>query len=89
MMMKYEIQLIRRVSAKTRKTSYKWPIWRERPRTHGTHALIFGGKIIACHTADWQATDGEKLFTNTTRFRCLVYFALFFNFFAQLQWARR
>ena len=43
-----------------------------------THALIFGGKIIACPAADWQATGGEKLFTNTTRFRFLVYFALFF-----------
>ena len=48
-------------------------------RTHSTHALIFGGKIIACPAADWQATGGEKLFTNTTRFRCLVYFALFFS----------
>ena len=47
-------------------------------RTHSTHALIFGGKIIACPPADWQATGGEKLFTNTTRFRFLVYFALFF-----------
>ena len=48
-------------------------------RTHSTHALIFGGKIIACSAADWQATGGEQLFTNTTRFRCLVYFALFFS----------
>ena len=47
-------------------------------RTHSTHALISGGKIIACPAADWQATGGEKLFTNTTRFRFLVYFALFF-----------
>ena len=41
--------------------------------------LTFGGKIIACSAADWQATGGEKLFTNTTRFRVLVYFALFFS----------
>ena len=47
-------------------------------RTHSTHALISGGKIVACPAADWQATGGEKLFTNTTRFRFLVYFALFF-----------
>ena len=33
-------------------------------RTHSTHALIFGGKIIACPEADWQATGGEKLFTS-------------------------
>ena len=26
---------------------------------------------------NWQATGGEKFFTNTTRFRFLVYFALF------------
>ena len=42
-------------------------------RTHSTHALIFGGKIIACPAADWQATGGEKLC-----FRFRVYFALFF-----------
>ena len=48
-------------------------------RTHSTHTLTFGGKIIACSAADWQATGGEKLFTNTTRFRVLVYFALFFS----------
>ena len=48
-------------------------------RTHSTHTLTFGGKIIACPAADWQATGGEKLFTNTTRFRVLVYFALFFS----------
>ena len=50
-------------------------------RTLSTHALIFGGKIIACPAADWQATGGEKLFTNTTRFRFRfrVYFALFFS----------
>ena len=47
-------------------------------RTHSTHALIFGGKIIACPAADWQATGGEKLFTNTTCFRFLVYFPFFF-----------
>ena len=41
--------------------------------------LIFGRKIIACPAADWQATGREKLFTNTTRFRFLVYFALFFS----------
>ena len=46
-------------------------------RTHSTHALIFGGKIIACPATDWKATGGEKLFTNTTRFRFLV--ALFFS----------
>ena len=45
---------------------------------HSTHAFILSGKIIACPAADWQATGGEKLFTNTTRFRFLVYFALFF-----------
>ena len=33
-------------------------------RTHSTHALIFGGKIIACPTVDGQATGGVKLFTN-------------------------
>ena len=48
-------------------------------RTHSTHALIFGGKIIACPPVDWQATGGEKLFTNTTHFRFLVYFAVFFS----------
>ena len=48
-------------------------------RTHSTHALIFGGKIIACPVADWKATGGEKLFTNTTRFRFRVYFALIFS----------
>ena len=46
---------------------------------HSTHELIFGGKIIACPVADWQATGREKLFTNTTGFRFLVYFALFFS----------
>ena len=25
-------------------------------RTHSTHALISGGKIVACPAADWQAT---------------------------------
>ena len=29
--------------------------------------------------ADWQVTGGENLFTNTTRFRFLVYCALFFS----------
>ena len=48
-------------------------------RTHSTHALIFGGKIIACPATDWKATGGEKLFTNTTRFRFHVYFALCFS----------
>ena len=48
-------------------------------RTHSTHALIFGGKIIACPASDWQTTGGEKSFTNTTRFHFLVYFALFFS----------
>ena len=48
-------------------------------RTYRTYTLTFGGKIIACPAADWQATGGEKLFTNTTRFRFLVYFALFFS----------
>ena len=48
-------------------------------RTHRTNTLTFGGKIIACPAADGQATGGEKLFTNTTRFRVLVYFALFFS----------
>ena len=41
---------------------------------HSTHALIFGGKIIAFPVVDWQATGGEKLFT--TRFRFLLYFFL-------------
>ena len=48
-------------------------------RTHSTHALSFGGKIVACPAVDWQATGGEKLFTNTTRFRLLVYSALVFS----------
>ena len=44
---------------------------------HSTHALIFGGKIIVFPVVDWQATGGEKLFTNiTTRFRVLLYFFL-------------
>ena len=51
---------------------------RHKKRTHSTHALMFGGKIIACSAADVQATGGEELFTNTTRFRFLAYSALFF-----------
>ena len=47
-------------------------------RTHSTHALISGGKIIACPAADWQATGGEKLFTNTTRFVFLSILLYFF-----------
>ena len=46
---------------------------------YSMHVLIFGGKIIACPAADGQVTGGEKLFTNTKRFRFLVYFALFFS----------
>ena len=37
---------------------------------HSTHALIFGGKIIAFPVVDWQATGGEKLFTNYNEFSC-------------------
>ena len=46
---------------------------------HSTHALIFGGKIIACPAVDWQATGGEKLFTNYNAFSfpCLFCFIFF------------
>ena len=47
-------------------------------RTHSTHTLTFGGKIIACPAADWQATVGEKLFTKTTRFVFLSILLYFF-----------
>ena len=48
-------------------------------RTHSTHALIFGGKIIACPAVDWQATGGGKLFTNYNAFRFLAYCTLSFS----------
>ena len=46
---------------------------------HSTHALIFGGKIIACPAVDWQVTGGEKLFTNYNEFSfpCPVCFICF------------
>ena len=39
--------------------------------------LIFGGKIIACPAVNWQATAGEKLFTNYNAFSspCLFCFS--------------
>ena len=43
-------------------------------RTHSTHTLTFGGKIIACPAADWQATGGEELFINAFSFSCLFCF---------------
>ena len=53
-------------------------------RTHSTHALIFGGKIIACPAVDWQATGEEKLFTNYTAFSfpclfCFIFSSLKYN----------
>ena len=48
-------------------------------QTHSTHALIFGGKMIACPAVDWQATGGENCLQITTRFRFLVYSALVFS----------
>ena len=46
-------------------------------RTQRMHALIFGGKIIAC-PVHWQATGGKNCLQITTRFRFLAYSALFF-----------
>ena len=45
---------------------------------HSTHELIFGGKIIACPAADWQATGGEKLFTVQ---RVFVFLSILLYFF--------
>ena len=53
-------------------------------RTHSTHALIFGGKIIACPAVDWQATGEEKLFTNYNAFSCPCLFC--FIFFSSLKY---
>ena len=43
---------------------------------HSTRALIFGGKIIAFPVVDWQATGGEKLFTN---YKAFLFPSLFFS----------
>ena len=50
---------------------------------YSTHALIFGGKIIAC-PVDWQATGGEKLFINYNAFSfpclfCFIFSSLKYN----------
>ena len=52
-------------------------------RTQRMHALIFGGKIIAC-PVDWQATGGEKLFINYNAFSfpclfCFIFSSLKYN----------
>ena len=73
-----------------RKTSYTIHDLRvlHKTRTHSRYALIFGGKIIACPAVDWQATGGEKLFTNYDAFSFPCLFCFIF-FFAQIQWACR
>ena len=53
---------------------------------YSTHALIFGGKIIAC-PVDWQATGGEKLFINYNAFSfpclfCFIFSSLKYNEYA-------
>ena len=56
-------------------TSYKMQM-------HSTHALIFGGKIIACPTVDWQATQGKivyKLQRIIVSLSILLYFFLCSN----------
>ena len=52
----------------------------------GGHAdtLIFGGKIIACPGVDWQATGGEKMFTNYNAFSCPCLFCFIVSF-AQIE----
>ena len=50
---------------------------------YSTHALIFGGKIIAC-PVHWQATGGEKLFINYNAFSfpclfCFIFSSLKYN----------
>ena len=48
-------------------------------RTHSTHALIFGGQIIACPAVDWQATGEEKLFTKYNAFSFPCPFCFIFS----------
>ena len=48
-------------------------------RTHSTLALIFGGKIIACPRWIGRLLAGKNCLEIATRFRFLVFFALFFS----------
>ena len=79
----------RHISSKIRRDLAKTRLILEQPltlvlrylhktRTQSTHALIFGGKIIAC-PVNWQATGGKNCLQITTRFRFLAYSALSFS----------
>ena len=77
---------MRDVLAKTRKTSYNWPL------RHNTHALIFVGKFSLAQRRTGRLLAGKSCLQITTRFRFLglpsiLRLLSFICFFAQVQWA--
>ena len=77
---------MRGVLAKTRKTSYNWPL------RHNTHALIFVGKFSLAQRWTGRLLAGKSCLQITTRFRFLglpsiLRLLSFICFFAQVQWA--